>query len=107
MDIEEDIKKLENLKKYLNLLINAIDHVLAERDEDQKYTIHLTDEQYRKVIENAQKDMISKQKVKDKIEELKKKDMTIYFGKRTHSKTFQQTVREVEIKLLEDLLEDK
>lgn len=58
MDIEEDIKRLENLKKYLNLLIyegkhkiyyndlgwdektidciNAIDHILAEREEDKK-----------------------------------------------------------------------
>ena len=58
MDIEEDIKILENLKKYLNLLIyegthkiiyndlgwdektidciNAIDHILEEREEDKK-----------------------------------------------------------------------
>ncbi len=58
MDIEENIKILENLKKYLNLLIyegthkiiyndlgwdektidciNAIDHILAEREEDKK-----------------------------------------------------------------------
>ena len=57
-NIEEDIKILENLKKYLNLLIyegthkiiyndlgwdektidciNAIDHILAEREEDKK-----------------------------------------------------------------------
>lgn len=58
MDIEENIKILENLKKYLNLLIyegthkiiyndlgwdektidciNAIDHILAERKVDKK-----------------------------------------------------------------------
>lgn len=58
MDIEEDIKILENLKKYLNLLIyegthkiiynnlgwdektidciNAIDHILAKIEEDKK-----------------------------------------------------------------------
>ena len=58
MDIEEDMKILENLKKYLNLLIyegthkiiyndlgwdektidciNAIDHILAEREEDKE-----------------------------------------------------------------------
>lgn len=58
MDIEENIKILENLKKYLNLLIyegthkiiyndlgwdektidciNAIAHILAEREEDKK-----------------------------------------------------------------------
>ena len=58
MDIEEDIKILENLKKYLNLLIyegthkiiynnlgwdektidciNAIEHMSAEREEDKK-----------------------------------------------------------------------
>lgn len=38
----------------------ALEHILAEREqmiaEKKKYTIRLTDEQYRKVIENAQMD---------------------------------------------------
>ena len=66
MDIEEDINILENLKKYLNLLIyegthkiiyndldwdektidciNAIEHILAEREEDKKKIEELEDE---------------------------------------------------------------
>ena len=66
MDIEEDIKILENLKKYLNLLIyegthkiiyndlgwdektidciNAIDHILEEREEDKKRMAELKKE---------------------------------------------------------------
>lgn len=39
----------------------AMANILAEREqmieEREKYTIHLTDEEYRKVIENAQKDV--------------------------------------------------
>ncbi len=67
MDIEEDIKILENLKKYLNLLIyegthkiiyndlgwdektidciNAIDHILEEREEDKKKIKELEEHQ--------------------------------------------------------------
>lgn len=100
MDIEEDIKRLENLKKYLNLLIyegkhkiyyndlgwdektidciNAIDHILAEREEDKKRIDKL------QVLEDDLKDkrivyvdtpefeekFIAKQKVKDKFNKL-------------------------------------
>lgn len=95
MSIEEDIKILENLKKYLNLLIyegkhkiyyndlgwdektidciNAIEHILAEREEDKKRIKEL------EVLEDDLKDkrivyadtpefeekFIPKQKVKD------------------------------------------
>lgn len=98
----------------------AIEHLLAERKENKKKIYELeehqrkfysgelyTAKQLKQLEENQKKYFINKQKVKDKIEDLKKKDMTIYFGKKTHSKTFQETVREVEIKLLEELLEDK
>lgn len=100
MDIEEDIKILENLKKYLNLLIyegthkiiyndlgwdektidciNAIDHILEEREEDKKRIKEL------EVLEDDLKDkrivyvdtpefeekFIAKQKVKDKFNKL-------------------------------------
>ena len=44
----------------LSIYVNALEHILAEREqmiaEKKKYTIRLTDEQYRKVIENAQMD---------------------------------------------------
>lgn len=100
MDIEEDIKILENLKKYLNLLIyeethkiiyndlgwdektidciNAIEHILAEREEDKKRIKEL------EVLEDDLKDkrivyvdtpefeekFIAKQKVKDNFNKL-------------------------------------
>ncbi len=78
MDIEEDIKILQEFTELDRKLRNykvesdydnfcerrcvAIDHILAEREENKKYTIHLTDEEYRKVIENAQKDVETKYK---------------------------------------------
>lgn len=97
MDIEEDIKKvkeLNNLLKFfkthgwipnlsrntnINETIEAIEHILAEREEDKKRIKEL------EVLEDDLKDkrivyvdtpefeekFISKQKVKDKIKELK------------------------------------
>ena len=94
MDIEEDINILENLKKYLNLLIyegthkiiyndldwdektidciNAIEHILAEREEDKKKIEELEDEnriQRHQIMAAYDNGYIPKQKVKDKIEE--------------------------------------
>ena len=100
MDIEEDIKILENLKKYLNLLIyegthkiiyndlgwdektidciNAIDHILEEREEDKKRIKELEEEnrifkdsnvlvnRYFKLKDNS----IPVQKVKDLLTEI-------------------------------------
>lgn len=44
----------------LSIYVNALENILAEREqmiaEKKKYTIRLTDEEYRKVIENAQMD---------------------------------------------------
>lgn len=48
--------ELQEAKKYSS----AIEHILAEREQmlkkREKYTIRLTDEEYKKVIENAQMD---------------------------------------------------
>ena len=95
MDIEEDIKILENLKKYLNLLIyegthkiiyndlgwdektidciNAIDHILEEREEDKKKIAELEAKLEFKEwgdldnlkFEEYMKEFIPKQKVKE------------------------------------------
>ena len=95
MDIEEDIKILENLKKYLNLLIyegthkiiyndlgwdektidciNAIEHILAEREEDKKKIEELEDEnriQRHQIMAAYDNGYIPKQKVKDKFNKL-------------------------------------
>lgn len=105
MDIEEDIKILENLKKYLNLLIyegthkiiynnlgwdektidciNAIDHILAEREEDKKRMAELEKEnerlkakidienwQEKNVYESLKEKYIPKQKVKEALEDI-------------------------------------
>lgn len=97
MDIEEDIKRLENLKKYLNLLIyegkhkiyyndlgwdektidciNAIDHILEEREEDKKRIEELEDrcKSHQKLLYEAaevEKNGIPKQKVKEALEDI-------------------------------------
>ena len=95
MDIEEDINILENLKKYLNLLIyegthkiiyndldwdektidciNAIEHILAEREEDKKKIEELEDEnriQRHQIMAAYDNGYIPKQKVKDKFNKL-------------------------------------
>lgn len=100
MDIEEDIKILENLKKYLNLLIyegthkiiyndlgwdektidciNAIDHILEEREEDKKKIAELEAKlefyQWGDLdnlkFEEYMKEFIPKQKVKEALEDI-------------------------------------
>ena len=100
MDIEEDIKILENLKKYLNLLIyeethkiiyndlgwdektidciNAIEHILAEREEDKKKIAELEAKlefyQWGDLdnlkFEEYMKEFIPKQKVKEALEDI-------------------------------------
>ena len=96
-NIEEDIKILENLKKYLNLLIyegthkiiyndlgwdektidciNAIDHILEEREEDKKRIEELEDrcKSHQKFLYEAaevEKNGIPKQKVKEALEDI-------------------------------------
>ena len=96
-NIEEDIKILENLKKYLNLLIyegthkiiyndlgwdektidciNAIDHILEEREEDKKRIEELEDrcKSHQKLLYEAaevEKNGIPKQKVKEALEDI-------------------------------------
>lgn len=142
MDIEENIKILENLKKYLNLLIyegthkiiyndlgwdektidciNAIDHILAEREEDKKRIEKL--EKENKEILNSKigidlsyNDYIPKQKVKEVIKKIKEildiaeeqieskiiiadSDSLNFGRKQAHGK---------DIELIEKLLEDK
>lgn len=66
----------ENIKEKLEHILSDYKRVLKENKElkkhNEKYIIHLTDEQYKIVIENAQNDINQKwiQKVKDKIEEI-------------------------------------
>lgn len=154
MDIEEDIKILENLKKYLNLLIyeethkiiyndlgwdektidciNAIEHILVEREVDKKKIAEIegyqekfyngelyTAKQLKQIEKNQNKYFINKQKVKDKIEELKnnlkfiscdeecnkcfsEEGKTLYRGS-----NFTFCYAYYQIKILQELLEDK
>lgn len=128
---EEDITKIEGLK-YLTLqatikdkficakipedYIQALEHILSDykralkeneelKSNNEKYIIHLTDEQYKTVIEIAQNDINQKwiQKVKDKIEELKEQYNVreLDFIKTT------QDIRKIIIQSLEELIEGK
>lgn len=68
----------------------------VNRNENDKYIIHLTDEQYRKVIENAQKD------IKEKYTELLNGLIDEY-----HKRVQEKIDLEQDIKILQDDLEDK
>lgn len=132
MDIEEDIKILENLKKYLNLLIyeethkiiyndlgwdektidciNAIEHILVEREVDKKKIAELEAKlefyQWGDLdnlkFEEYMKEFMPKQKVKDKIEEIKEDKESKYFDKFLMTRDIDYA-----IEILEELLEDK
>lgn len=64
--------------EYVYIILNLIEKLQKENEElkenDNKYTIHLTDEQYNKVIEIVQNGINQKwiRKVKDKIKILEK-----------------------------------
>ena len=133
-NIEEDIKILENLKKYLNLLIyegthkiiysdlgwdektidciNAIDHILEEREEDKKRIKEL------EVLEDDLKDkrivyvdtpefeekFISKQKVKEELEKAEKENVP-YEEYNKESRAY--WINQGRISLAKKLLEEK
>lgn len=128
MDIEEDIKILENLKKYLNLLIyeethkiiyndlgwdektidciNAIEHILVEREVDKKKIAELEKENH-KILENGLdviRDMIPKQKAKEELEKAKKENEP-YEIHNKESRMF--WINQGKIRLAKKLLEDK
>ena len=73
--IEAEVVINEKLEEAINYILSDYKRVLKENEElksnNKKYIIHLTDEQYKTVIENAQNDINQKwiQKVKDKISE--------------------------------------
>ena len=73
--IEAEVVINEKLEEAINYTLSDYKRVLKENEELNKYTIHLTDEQYKTVIDLAQNDINQQwiQKVKDKIEELKQK----------------------------------
>ena len=74
-------------------------YTLNENDMNkEKYTIHLTDEQYRAVIDKAQEDIDNKwkTKIKDKIKELEEQCETELLT----------TWLEAKIEVLEDLLKE-
>ena len=128
--IEEDIKILKELgQKYykngeikikalsgakyiwaLQNLLSDYKRVLKENEElksnNEKYIIHLTDEQYKTVIENAQNDINQKwiQKVKDKIEEIKKEKNK--FGN-CLVEFYENELADRDIKILQELLEGR
>lgn len=126
MDIEEYIKILQEFTELDRKLRNykvesdydnfcerrcvAIDHILAEREEDKKRIERL------QVLEDDLKDkrivyvdtpefeekFIPKQKVKDKIEEIKEDKESKYFDKFLMTRDIDYA-----IEILEELLEDK
>jgi len=72
--------RADKLEKEYSIMLSQLDErkinykrTLKENEELNKYTIHLTDEQYKTVIDLAQNDINQQwiQKVKDKIEEYK------------------------------------
>lgn len=86
--LKNNLNKFEILGEGLCLLKIAIKNVLAEREADKnkikelenKYIIHLTDEQYRKLVDTIRKEEKEKlkQKIKDKKREIQKIGQYLY-----------------------------
>ena len=90
-------------------VLNLIEKLQKENEElkkhNEKYIIHLTDEQYKIVIENVQNDINQKwiQKVKDRIEEIDK----IYNDIPEDEGNFAKAILIKEKQVLQELLEGR
>ena len=97
----ELLKENNELKQALIINKNLYEEVCNKNkeleEENKKYIVKLTDEEYRRVIEAAQKDCIPKSLIKEKIEkyELYKKETNI---------TLLRTTFESKIEVLQELL---
>lgn len=85
---------------------DLIEKLQKENEELNKYTIHLTDEQYKTVIDLAQNDINQQwiQKVKDKIEELKQEKKK--YGN-CLIEMYEDELVNRDIKILQELLEGR
>lgn len=125
-NVEEDIARIAKLitTKFTNDYSidnkdkEAIEHILSDykrvlkeneelKSNNEKYIIHLTDEQYKTVIENAQNDINQKwiQKVKDKIEELQNGPLKINENNKYYYET--EAYNKIIIQVLQELLEGR
>ena len=119
---KEERKAIEDMNRFANgidmscvtarqmqIILNLIKKLQKENEElgtSNKYTIHLTDEQYNAVTENAQNDINQKwiQKVKDKIEE---ELPLIIVGGRKNKKTLEYGIKLGRRQALQELIEER
>ena len=109
-DIEKDIKRCEQLIKpehanWIGIsnqlaIAHVVDRVKELEEENKKYIVQLTDEQYRNLVDVIRKEVKKEfeQKVKDKIEELKN-------AKRETTRENWHYIYTIQLKILEELLE--
>lgn len=113
-NIEEDINILEKFNpgdEYTEKIKRAIENILLERETDKKrikeLEAKLEFKEYGDLdnidFEEYMKNFISKQKVKDKIEELKERKHNLIYTQPL------ETIKRInaQIKILQELLEDK
>lgn len=109
-NIEKDIKRCEQLIKpehanWIGIsnqlaIAHVVDRVKELEEENKKYIVQLTDEQYRNLVDVIRKEVKKEfeQKVKDKIEELKN-------AKRETTRENWHYIYTIQLKILEELLE--
>lgn len=108
--IEKDVKRCEQLIKpehanWIGIsnqlaIAHVVDRVKELEEENKKYIVQLTDEQYRNLVDVIRKEVKKEfeQKVKDKIEELKNAK-----GETTRENWYY--IYTIQLKILEELLE--
>lgn len=121
-NVEEDIARIAKLittkfnndysidnkdKEAIEHILSDYKRVLKENEELNKHVIHLTDEQYRTVIDLAQNDINKQwiQKVRDKIEELQKGPLKINENNKYYYET--EAYNKIIIQVLQELLEGR
>lgn len=101
------IDKADEVNNAIEHILSDYKRVLKENEELNKHVIHLTDEQYRTVIDLAQNDINQSwiQKVKDKIEELQNGPLKINENNKYYYET--EAYNKIIIQVLQELLEGR
>lgn len=100
------LKALESLLKDYKDLHLAYELYKSKCDkweeENEKYLIKLTDEEYKRVIENAQKDYIPISVIQNKIDEIKQDKNCKYYDMFLETRDIEETIN-----ILQELLEER
>lgn len=104
-----DLDGIDNLKPYIEAIENMLNRNKELEEENEKYIVQLTDEQYRKLVDIIRNDVNKEWKslVKEKIEELNKQEKQELKGLKGQDRYFVKQMYQYKRSVLQELLEKR